>query len=326
MAERTPSVSVLVTTFNHARYVEEALESLRRQTSSDFEVIITDDASTDGCAEVIESWLARTGFAAQFIRNAVNRGICANRNTAIGRAAGRFVCSLSGDDAYAPERIERQLDCFSSQPDDVCAVYSDALMVDADGASMGRSVLDQKLAGGTPPQGELFPLLVRDNFLPAPAVMVRKSAIAAVGGYDESLFYEDFDMWLRLSRRFRFVYLPGRLVRFRRHSASMSNNPRNSPLMLESRTRILVKWLDGNLDRAIRNLVLDSLFWAAILQLHFQDLTGARKTLRVVSAAERRPARRWAARVAMLPGAGVAARFLLPAYRRYLALRGRSRY
>ena len=80
MTERSPSVSVLVTTFNHARYVEEALESLARQSSRDFEVIITDDASTDGCAEAIEGWLVRTGFAAQFIRNAVNRGICANRN------------------------------------------------------------------------------------------------------------------------------------------------------------------------------------------------------------------------------------------------------
>ena len=109
MTERSPSVSVLVTTFNHARYVEEALESLRRQTSRDFEVIITDDASTDGCAEAIEGWLARTGFPAQFIRNAVNRGICANRNTALARARGRFVCSLSGDDAYADDRIERQL-------------------------------------------------------------------------------------------------------------------------------------------------------------------------------------------------------------------------
>ena len=93
-------VSVLVTTFNHARYVEEALESLRRQTSRDFEVIITDDASTDGCADIIEAWQARTGVAAQFVRNPVNCGICANRNAALARASGTFVCSLSGDDAY----------------------------------------------------------------------------------------------------------------------------------------------------------------------------------------------------------------------------------
>ena len=77
---RKPRVSVLVTTFNHSAYVEEALESLRRQTSRDFETIITDDASADGCADVIEAWLARTGFPAQFVRNPVNRGICASLN------------------------------------------------------------------------------------------------------------------------------------------------------------------------------------------------------------------------------------------------------
>ena len=82
-APGTPRVSVLVTSYNQARYVEQALDSLRQQTSPDFEVIITDDASTDGSADVIDGWLARTGYPAQFIRNPVNRGICANRNTAL---------------------------------------------------------------------------------------------------------------------------------------------------------------------------------------------------------------------------------------------------
>src|SRR5689334_9319398 len=217
VAPSAPSVSVLVTTFNHARYVVEALESLQRQTSRDFEVIITDDASTDGCADVIAGRLERTRFPAQFIRNPVNRGICANRNAALACARGRFVCSLSGDDAYAADRIERQLACFLSQPDHVCAVYGDALVVDADGASTGRSMPAMNLDGAPPPQGELFARLLSDNFLPAPAVMVRRSAIAAVGGYDENLFFEDFDMWLRLSRRFHFAYLPGQVISLRMH-------------------------------------------------------------------------------------------------------------
>jgi glycosyltransferase involved in cell wall biosynthesis len=310
-----PSVSVLVTTFNHARYVVEALESLQRQTSRDFEVIITDDASTDGCADVIATWLERSGFEAQFIRNPVNRGICANRNAALERARGRFVCSLSGDDAYAPERIERQLGCFLSQPDDVCAIYSDALLVDADGAPTGRSALEVGPGTEAPPQGRLFARLLSDNFLPAPAVMVRRSAIAAVGGYDENLYYEDFDMWLRLSHEFSFVYLPGQLIRLRMHPASMSNDPRNSRAMLDSRSVVLRKWLDAGLDAATRNIVLDALSWTAALQLRSGDPAGARKTLYSVLTAEARPARRRLGRIAMLPGASAALRLLLPVYR-----------
>jgi hypothetical protein len=144
-------------------------------------------------------------------------------------------------------------------------------------------------------------------FSASPAVMVRRSAITEVGGYDESLLFEDFDMWLRLSRRFSFVYLPGRLVRQRMHSHSMSSNPGNAQAMLGSRAVLLSKRLDAGLDAATRNIVLDALAWTAALQLRRGDPEGARKTLRALHVAETRPARRRLNRMAMLPGASHAA-------------------
>src|SRR5262249_25946807 len=161
-------------------------------------------------------------------------------------------------------------------------------------------------------QGELFARLLSDNFLPAPAVMVRRNAIAAVGGYDESLFFEDFDMWLRLSRRFSFAYLPGQVIRLRMHPHSMS---RNSRAMLASRAVLRGKWLDAGLDAVTRDILLDALLWTAALQLRSRDPAGARNTLRAVLAAEARPGRRRLARIAMLAGASAAVRLLLPVYR-----------
>jgi glycosyltransferase involved in cell wall biosynthesis len=306
---------VLVTTYNHAPFVVEALESLRLQTSRDFEVIIIDDASTDGCAEVIDAWLARTNFAAQFIRNPVNRGICANRNTALARASGTFVCSLSGDDAYEPERIERQLQCFLTQPEDVAAVYSDMRMVDINGRFLGRSYLEWRLNGQAPPQADLFTALLSGNFLPAPAVMVRRSAIATVGGYDESLFYEDFDMWLRLSFGFRFVYLPGLLVRFRARDDSMSTSPRYQHSMCLSRSKILTKWVNAGLKDRQLGPLLDSLFWNGVMQLRYGDSPGARESFGVVIRADIRRGRRWFARFGTLPGASVIVKLFVPGYR-----------
>jgi glycosyltransferase involved in cell wall biosynthesis len=305
-----PRVSVFVTTYNHSLYVEEALDSLRRQTSDDFEVIITDDASTDGCADVIAAWLSRTGYPAQFIRNPVNRGICANRNTALARAKGAFVCSLSGDDAYEPERIERQLACFLTQPEHVAAVYSDVRVVDSQGRPCGPSVLVSTLRGATPPQGKVFTHVLAGNFIPAPAVMVRKSAIAAVGGYDESLFYEDLDMWLRLSFRFDFVYVSGQLVRHRTLENSMSNRRPNQPLIHKSFTKILMKWLDADTDQSTYLQVLHELLRNGAMQLVFADVGGARETLVIVAARDPRPGRRLLARVAMLPGSYLGARAL----------------
>ena len=319
-ARCAPLVSVLVTTYNHARYVEEALDLLRRQTSQDFEVIITDDASTDGSADVIAAWLARTGYPAQFIRNPNNRGICANRNTALARASGSFVCSLSGDDCYEPDRIERQLACFLAQPESVAAVYSDMSVVDAEGRPHRRSYLDDPLDGAAPPQGDLFVQIIAGNFLPAPAVMLRRSAISDVGGYDETLFTEDFDMWLRLSFRFHFTYLPGRLVRYRALESSMSRSHSNQPLMNKTRTHILAKWLNAGLDDKRRRVVLNALMRNGAIQLEDRDVAGARETFNIVMAADLRPHRRLLARAGMLPGAGAGARALLPPYRRYRSL------
>jgi glycosyltransferase involved in cell wall biosynthesis len=311
----TPLVSVFVTCYNQARYVEQALDSLLHQTSPDFEVIITDDASTDGSADVIDGWLARTGYPAQFIRNPVNRGICANRNTALARSSGAFVCSLSGDDCYEPDRIERQLENFLAQPEHVAAVYSDALIIDREGRPRDRSHLDSALDGAAPPQGDLFTRILAGNFLPAPAVMVRRSAIAAVGGYDESLFYEDLDMWLRLSVRFHFVYLPGLLVRCRRHKSSMSSSRSNVPTMLGSRSRILRKWLNASLDDNTLRLLLNRLLYIGLQQLLVHDSAAAQETFSAILAVNAQPAQRLLARLGLLPGAS-AIRALLPPYRR----------
>ena len=153
--------------------------------------------------------------------------------------------------------------------------------------------------------------------------MVRRSAIAEVGGYDESLFFEDFDMWLRLSRRFSFVYLPGRLVRQRMHSHSMSSNPGNAQAMLGSRAVLLSKWLDAGLDVATRNIVLDALAWTAALQLRRAIRKGhARRCGRCMLPKRGRP------------GGGLTAwqccreratlHLLLPLYRLYRNLTGHS--
>jgi glycosyltransferase involved in cell wall biosynthesis len=319
-----PTITVISTAFNHARYVEEALESLRRQTLTDFELIITDDASTDGCADVIQAWLDRTGFPAKFIRNKVNRGICACRNTALAQASGTFLCALPGDDAYEPDYLERQLRCFLAQPDDVCAIYGDARMIDAGSKPHRQSYLEARLGGEKPPQGNIFVDLLLQNFVPAPCVMLRRSAIADVGGYDEGLFYEDLDMWLRLSARYRFVYSPGQAVRIRMHSESMSSRPQNWSPMCRSCTIVLAKWLNAGLDDATRERLLDALFWNAALQLRHNDPAGARITFDHVIRSDARATRRLLAHAGRWPGASLMVRLLLPLYRLVRAFDARS--
>ncbi|HLZ66445.1 MAG TPA: glycosyltransferase [Aliidongia sp.] len=238
-----PTVSVLVTTYNHAPFVRECLASLAEQTTRDFEIIITDDASRDGTADVIQQWLDETGTAAILVRNEANRGICANRNAALSLAKGLFVCSLSGDDAYEPDRIARQVAEFERQPPHVAVVYSDIRMIDARSRDLGITFLDHVLGNEPVPEADVFSRLLRGSFMPSPAAMIRRTALDQVGPYDESLFYEDYDMWLRLSARFRFRHLLGCLVRYRVLPTSMSHSMALRPAMMASTVRILQSWL-----------------------------------------------------------------------------------
>ena len=150
--------------------------------------------------------------------------------------------------------------------------------------------------------------------------MLRRSAIAGVGGYDESLFYEDFDMWLRLSFRFHFAYQPGRLVRYRALESSMSRSNSNRPLMNKTRTLILTKWLNAGLDDKRRGVVLNALLRHGAIQLENRDLAGARETFNIVVAADPPLRQRFLAQAGMLPGAGAGTRAWLPPYRRYRSL------
>ena len=221
----------------------------------------------------------------------------------------------SGDDRFESTRIERQLEFFLAQPAQIAAVYSDMLVVDSEGRPNSRSYFEAALDGAPPPQGEVFFRILAKNFLPAPAVMIRTGSIAAVGGYDESLFYEDFDMWLRLSFRFRFAYLPGLLVRYRMHENSMWH--RNRLLMYRCKSQVLVKWMNGNLDSKALHLVLHRLLRNGVVQLLGQDYTGAREMFTNILVADRRLVPRLLAQLGMLRGAGTLARALLPFYRYY---------
>ena len=231
----SPSVSILVTTYNHSRFVEEALDSLAEQTCRDFEVIITDDASTDGTPDVIQGWLDRTGFEAVFIRNPVNQGICKNRNKAIALSKGCFLCSLSGDDAYLPDRIERQLAFFRQQPESVAAVYSDVYLINE--FSQITRIKSISLNSGN----NMFFSILEDNSISAPAVMLRKKAVLTVGGYDEDLIYEDYDMWLRLSYYFDFMYMEGLVAKYRRLPTSLLRSPSTWRNICSDRVKIHIK-------------------------------------------------------------------------------------
>ncbi len=294
-----PAISLVVHAYNHERFVDECLASISKQTFADFEVLVVDDCSSDRTAERIRAWLPSAPVETRMYVNERNLGICASRNRALSRCRGEFVAGLSGDDFYEPDKLERQYRFFEQLDETTVAVFSNMREIDEHGRPLGPWFRP----GKPPAEGRIFEQLVRHNYLPAPTVLTRRAAIEEVGGYDETLSYEDLDMWLKLADRYEFRYLPGELVNYRILGSSLSRNPAYAAARHETRARVLLRWY-GRDPRT--DAVILSRAWKNGRRALAADRRRGRRILRDVFNVRPSVGRRVGLALAAVPGAGTA--------------------
>jgi len=182
-----PRVSVIIPTYNRARVVSKAIDSVLAQTYRDFEVIVVDDASTDDTAQV----LARYGDRIRVIRRQTNGGPGAARNDGIKASEGEFIAFLDSDDLYLPCRLRISVEALDAAPD-YGGAYANMLKVAPDGALL-TSWLSE----------------VAQEALNTNTATIRRHCFDEVGLFDESLHrFEDVHMWLRLTHRYPFLCIP----------------------------------------------------------------------------------------------------------------------
>jgi glycosyltransferase involved in cell wall biosynthesis len=218
-----PLVSVVCLCFNHERFVEEAITSVLHQSYPNIEVIVVDDASTDGSRDIIEKLVSRYAKVKYFPLSQ-NVGNCRAFNCGLAQATGSFVIDFATDDVMLPDRIRKQVDLFSTLADDYGVVFSNADYVD-EGGKIIRNHYDYLFSKGLLrkiSQGDVYRQLLSTYFISSPTMMVRRNVFDALGGYDETLSYEDFDFWVRSSRKFRYAYLDEVTTRVRMTKRSMS--------------------------------------------------------------------------------------------------------
>jgi glycosyltransferase involved in cell wall biosynthesis len=211
----TPRVSVVIPTRNRERLLPVAVRSVLDQTHSDLELLVVDDASEDGTADVV------TGFSdarLRYVRREARRGGAAARNAGIEASRGDFVAFLDDDDEWLPEKLERQLSLFRADPE-LGIVYSSYLVVDRESGQ----VLFRKTAEC---RGDLSrDLLVRNVLGNTSSVVVRRSCFEKAGLFDEQLpSFEDYDLWLRLAPHFRFDFVERELMKYYVHGRRISTN------------------------------------------------------------------------------------------------------
>jgi glycosyltransferase involved in cell wall biosynthesis len=266
MSHSLPLVTVIAVCYNHEKFVLECLRAIEQQSYSHIQLIIIDDVSKDRSVSLITEWVAQTKLNAFFIQHSENKGICKNLNEGLQHAKGKYIAITATDDVWLPHKIESQVHLLEQSSEKVGVVYSDAYRIDEDGKLLPKHFIEQYRTNFIPPQGNIFPLLMRGNFIPAMSTLVRRSCYDKVGFYDEDLCYEDYDMWLRLSSQFDFVYSPEIATKYRIVSTSLSHQFLNKGLIQSKMADIQIyrKWLkSGQLDKELKSLAEENIYQIA---------------------------------------------------------------
>jgi glycosyltransferase EpsE len=201
------SVTVLMPVRNSVGSVERAVQSIIHQTYDAWELLVVDDASTDGTWEVVQG-LARRDPRVVAIRNSERRGLGASLNLVWPRSRNELIARMDGDDESLATRLERQASFLSEHPK-VAVLGAGAELVDESGAHLGVTLRPER-------HEELVRDMYRRSPFIHPSVMMRRSFLEALGGYDELLRRaQDQDLWLRAYRQFRFHNLQEPLIRYR---------------------------------------------------------------------------------------------------------------
>ncbi len=218
-----PLVTVVALCHNHAPFVVEALDSILAQTYPHLEVWLVDDASTDGSPEILRRYAAQhPHWHLRLLPE--NVGNCRAFNHAFFASTGEFVLDFATDDVLLPDRVARQVAAFTAGGPTVGMVYSNAENINEQGQFLGLHHRPDR-AGRlqpAPASGYLLADVLERYFICTPTMLFRRACLLALGGYDDTLAYEDFDFWVRASPGWQFQYLDAVTTRRRRHPRSMS--------------------------------------------------------------------------------------------------------
>lgn len=208
-----PAISVIVPAYNAERTILKTIESVQKQTFSDFELIVINDGSTDQTLELIGN--LKDPRIKTFSYS--NGGLPTARNRGMSHATGDFITFLDADDLWTPDKLQLQLAALQQHPEAGVA-YSWSYFMDEQGDFFhtGKPVFFE---------GNVYTNLLVSNFLESGSnPMIRKQAIESVGKFDPTLgSCEDWDFWLRLAARWPFVVVPQPQILYRQSLSSMSS-------------------------------------------------------------------------------------------------------
>lgn len=255
---KKPLVTIGLLTYNQEKYIASSLEGLLSQEYSPIELIILDDASKDGTALIIEQYIKRLEkkfVRVSFLKNTQNSGnISKNCNHIMMNAKGFYYYGISGDDIIPSYGVRLLYEAFQKHPE-CSVVHANMVQID-DTYSFGdpidfSNLLVKGRESGVEPDN-FFQKLMCGNCVSAPAVMLRSELFDRYGYHDETIIYEDYEYWLRLSRQEKFYFL-------------------NKPIALYRRTASSITNFERQVDNMKIQLAMDSVFLTRKKYIHYLD-------------------------------------------------------
>jgi glycosyltransferase involved in cell wall biosynthesis len=232
-----PLVTIIALCYNHASFLRQALDSILAQAYPHLEVWLVDDASQDGSAKILREY-AQAHPAWHLLLLPQNVGNCRAFNQAFFQSKGEFIIDFATDDVLLPQRISQQVALFEQLGPSYGAVYSNAELIDEQGKSLGLHHRPDGRGGllPRPASGWLLADVLGRYFICSPTMLMRRAALAGLGGYDEALSFEDFDFWVRASPDWQFHYQNEVTTLRRCHPRSMSTRAYqpNDPYLLSN--------------------------------------------------------------------------------------------
>jgi glycosyltransferase involved in cell wall biosynthesis len=210
----SPKVSVIIPTFNRVKYVCAAIENVRAQSYGNMEIIVIDDGSTDETKNILtRDYSDKIIYILQ-----KNSGNSLARNNGLGHATGKYVAFLDDDDLWEVEKTAKQVE-YLEEHSDIGFIYCGASYINENNKIIGHRIpWDDEV--------QTFNQLFKRNMILSPSlVMVKKECLDVVGNFDETLIQSsDYDLFLRLAKKFYFRHAPEKLCRYRVHDQNMSKN------------------------------------------------------------------------------------------------------
>lgn len=225
-----PVVSILLPTFNRAKFLIKAIGSVQAQTFTDWELLVLDDGSTDETAQVVRKLTAADPRIRYF--RFENTGCGPARVRGFNASRGKYLAFLGDDDTFFPDKLERQMEWLEKNPD-AGMVYSQVAMTNPEG----------RVLEIWPPKPALtFETLVRQNTIQPNGVLLRRRVMEEIGTFrDDMRSCDDFEMWLRVVRHFQIGFLPMVAGNYLQHSGGMTRDSSRRVRSLMIIFRLLAK-------------------------------------------------------------------------------------